>query len=170
MCGITGISNIKNELIDISILKNMTNSLRYWGPNDEGYLFADVQNGKFETRTGNGTVSEHTTKDIDELLDFMCDLTLGHRRLFIFDLSVREHQPMDNGDGSVWIIHNGEIFNFAEIRNELKTADTEVVIKSYQGWVIECVDRFNGQYAFCIYDRENKRIFCSRDRYGSCLC
>lgn len=102
------------------------------------------------------------------------DVTLGHRRLSIFDLSNKGKQPMSFGDGRYVLTFNGEIYNFAEVREELKgkgykfTSDTdsEVILAAYIEWQEQCVDKFNGMWAFAIYDRQQRKLFLCRDRFG----
>ncbi|TAL69640.1 MAG: asparagine synthase (glutamine-hydrolyzing) [Bacteroidetes bacterium] len=99
---------------------------------------------------------------------------LLHRRLSIIDLSDSGHQPMSYNDGNLWITFNGEIYNYLEIKGELinkgyrfiSNSDTEVMLTAYQEWGEKCVERFNGMWAFAIYDRQKQLIFCSRDRLG----
>jgi asparagine synthase (glutamine-hydrolysing) len=99
---------------------------------------------------------------------------LGHRRLAILDLSERGKQPMSYLEGRYWITFNGEIYNFVEIKKELSTkgyrfqseSDTEVVLAAYVEWGEKCLDKFNGMWAFVIWDREKKELFLSRDRFG----
>jgi asparagine synthase (glutamine-hydrolysing) len=101
------------------------------------------------------------------------NLYLGHRRLSILDLSCAGHQPMHHESGT-WIVFNGEIYNFIELRDELKKegyrfatgTDTEVILATYDKWGERCVSRFNGDWAFCIFDPYRQRLFLSRDRYG----
>jgi len=101
------------------------------------------------------------------------NLALGHRRLSIIDLSENSAQPMFFGDKYV-IVFNGEIYNYVELRNELKilgytfktTGDTEVILAAYDFWKENCVTHFNGMWAFCIYDKTADKLFCSRDRFG----
>ncbi len=106
---------------------------------------------------------------------FQCDeTTLGHCRLAIFDTSDAGKQPMVSEDGRFVITYNGEIYNFIELRHELQKqgvsfhsdSDTEVVLAAYQVWGEECQNRFNGMWAFAIYDRVKKSLFLSRDRFG----
>jgi len=137
MCGINGFNFVSPDLI-----KKMNNSLKYRGPDDEGEF-------------------------IDETV------SLGHRRLSIIDLSENGKQPMSNEDGKIWITFNGEIYNYGELRNELKEnhvfksdTDTEIIIHAYEEWGFECVKKFNGMWAFCIYDQEKNIFFLSRDRLG----
>lgn len=107
------------------------------------------------------------------------DIILGHRRLSIIDLSSSGHQPMGYGTLSdqsqrYQIVFNGEIYNYLEIRNELiakgyifhTQSDTEVILASYDCWREKCLDRFNGMWAFAIWDNKEHKLFLSRDRFG----
>ncbi len=102
------------------------------------------------------------------------DVTLAHRRLSIIDLSEDGSQPMAYADGRYMITFNGEIYNYIEVKERLKKAgyvfhndsDTEVILAAYHAWGEECVSHFNGMWAFAIYDREEKELFLSRDRFG----
>jgi asparagine synthase (glutamine-hydrolysing) len=99
---------------------------------------------------------------------------LGHRRLAIIDLSEAGAQPMADGSGRYVITFNGEIYNYLELRAELQTAgaqfrshsDTEVILQAYRHWGESCLQRFNGMFAFALYDTFERRLFCARDRYG----
>jgi len=98
---------------------------------------------------------------------------LGHRRLSIIDLSAAADQPMEYA-GQYWIVYNGEVYNYIELRDELMAAgyvfrtrsDTEVILAAYDKWGPDCVRRFNGMWAFALLDKERNRLFCSRDRFG----
>jgi asparagine synthase (glutamine-hydrolysing) len=98
---------------------------------------------------------------------------LGHRRLSIIDIE-GGHQPMSNAEGTVWIVHNGEIYNFRELGKELEQADfsfrtrsdTEVILAAYEKWGEGCLDRLNGIFAFGIWDKINNRLLLARDRLG----
>lgn len=102
------------------------------------------------------------------------NISLGHRRLSIIDLSENGKQPMSNEDNSIWITYNGEIYNFQELREELEirghvfksNTDTEVIVHSYEEWGKDCVNRFNGMFAFAIWNSEKKELFIARDRFG----
>ncbi|MCR5356789.1 MAG: asparagine synthase (glutamine-hydrolyzing) [Lachnospiraceae bacterium] len=102
------------------------------------------------------------------------DVTLGHRRLAILDLTENGTQPMMYDDGRYVLVFNGEIYNFVEIRDELKEkgygffsdSDSEVILASYIEWKEKCLDRFNGMWAFLIWDRREETLFVSRDRFG----
>ena len=101
-------------------------------------------------------------------------LVLGHTRLSIIDLSNSANQPMSDTDNNLQISFNGEIYNYQEIKNQLiplgyrfrTNSDTEVVLKSYIQWGKECVNKFRGMFAFCIYDKQKKYLFLARDRFG----
>lgn len=101
-------------------------------------------------------------------------VTLSHRRLAIIDLSPAGHQPMCNEDGSVWIVFNGEVYNFGGLRDELIAAghsfrsrtDTETLIHGYEEWGEGVVSRLRGMFAFAIWDSRRRRLFLARDRVG----
>lgn len=100
--------------------------------------------------------------------------TLGHRRLSILDLSDAGSQPMSDATGRYWLTFNGEIYNFLELREELKKkgyafrgeSDSEVILAAFAEWKEECLQRFNGMWAFAIWDTRERRLFISRDRFG----
>lgn len=102
------------------------------------------------------------------------DAALGHVRLSIIDLSESASQPMQNEDSNLSIVHNGEIYNYLELRDVLKRSghvfrsrsDTEVILHAYEEWREDCVKHFNGMWAFAILDRRRRQLFCSRDRFG----
>jgi asparagine synthase (glutamine-hydrolysing) len=99
---------------------------------------------------------------------------LSHRRLKIIDLTDAAHQPMSNEDGSIWLTYNGEIYNFADIRQELvrrghrfkSGTDSEVILHGYEEWGLECLRRFNGMFAFALWDDTRRRLWLVRDRLG----
>jgi asparagine synthase (glutamine-hydrolysing) len=101
-------------------------------------------------------------------------IVLGHRRLKIIDLSENASQPMSNQDGSIWLTYNGEIYNYKELDAILKSkgyvyrsqSDSETIIHAYEEWGEACVERFNGMFAFAIWDERKKQLFCARDRFG----
>jgi asparagine synthase (glutamine-hydrolysing) len=145
MCGIAGILNFRGK-VDPVVLDHFTDSLAHRGPDGRG-IFIDNSIG------------------------------LGHRRLAILDLSDAGKCPMAYGgkDGKrYWITYNGEIYNFLELRNELKKlgytfrteTDTEVILASYAKWGKDCLLRFNGMWAFAIWDSTEQKLFIARDRFG----
>lgn len=141
MCGINGIYGLNDEVQSKTMIAKMNTALSHRGPDDEG-IFA-----------------EHK-------------IALGHRRLSIIDLSAAGHNPMFSNDKRYCIIHNGEIYNFREIKNELKdydfktSTDTEVVLAAYSQWGKDCLQKFNGMFAFAIWDTFKKELFIARDRLG----
>jgi len=101
-------------------------------------------------------------------------LSLAHRRLAIIDLDTRSNQPMQYAGGNLWLVFNGEIYNYRELREELQaagcefrtTSDTEVILAAWQRWGSEMLTRFNGMFAIVLYDRTQQRLFLARDRFG----
>ena len=101
-------------------------------------------------------------------------VALGFRRLAIIDLSDAGQQPFASDDGSLQLLHNGEIYNYRELRRELEAhghrfrsqTDTEVIVRAYEEWGDDCVRRFNGMWALALWDGRKRRLFCSRDRFG----
>lgn len=177
MCGISGV--IACCSVNNQGLRKMNEIIHHRGPDDEGYvLFSEVD---FEVLGGAETATEswqslesYSPKSHISTSTFNARVGLGHRRLSIIDLSPKGHQPMCSQDERYWITFNGEVYNYLEIREELISlgytfytdTDTEVILTAYQEWGIECQHRFNGMWAFAIYDRENESIFLSRDRFG----
>lgn len=148
MCGIAGIvsSGALKGLITPERIKNMTDSIRHRGPDGEGMY-----------------LEENETTAIG----------LGHRRLAINDPTERSSQPMHYLDQYV-VIHNGEIYNFREIRQSLgqkgyqfrSLGDTEVIAAAWDAFGPECVHLFEGMFAFAVWDRRQQKLFCARDRFG----
>src|SRR5262245_15938511 len=97
---------------------------------------------------------------------------LGQNRLSIIDLSSAGHQPMSNADGTLWMVLNGEIYNYVELRRELadypyrSQTDTEVAIAAYERWGSACLDRFIGMFTILIWDTRSRELFAARDRFG----
>ncbi|RYZ18996.1 MAG: asparagine synthetase B, partial [Sphingobacteriales bacterium] len=144
MCGIAGIIASDIRQVTEHGLKLMTDSLAHRGPDGEQHWISpDGQAG------------------------------FGHRRLAILDLSEAAAQPMHYGDRYT-IIHNGEIYNYIELRTSLKSkgytfnsgSDTEVILAAYDFYGHDCITRFEGMFAFAIWDRQEKKLFAARDRFG----
>ena len=99
---------------------------------------------------------------------------LAHRRLAIIDLSPAGHQPMHDASGMLSIIFNGEIYNFQELRSQLKGkghqfrshSDTEVILAAYCEWGTDCLSHLNGMFAFALWDEAQQKLFCARDHLG----
>ena len=119
------------------------------------------------------SVINHRGPD-DEGIYVKGNVGLAHKRLSILDLSPAGHQPMSNEDGSIWIVFNGEIYNFLDLRDDLQKrghtfrsrTDTETIIHLYEEKGVECVHDLRGMFAFAIWDENKKRLFCARDRAG----
>lgn len=175
MCGITVFFH--KEKINREFYERFIFSLKriaHRGPDDEGVVLINTQNGNYKiisTELTHKDVAETATIEDVNVEEY--NLALGHRRLSIIDLSVGGHQPMRGNDGS-WIAFNGEIYNYIELREELKTlgstfktnSDTEVVLEAYRTWGEECLNKFNGMWAMCIWDAPQKKIVISNDRFG----
>jgi|TARA_Y100000310_G_scaffold291793_1_gene320005 asparagine synthase (glutamine-hydrolysing) len=136
---------LNGEPVDQAVLDRFTDSLTHRGPN------------------GRGTY-----------IDTRPEIGLGHRRLAILDLSKAGQQPMSYANDRYWITYNGEVYNFLELKQELarkghrfrSESDTEVILAAYTEWGEECQLRFNGMWAFAIWDSRERRLFLSRDRFG----
>lgn len=143
MCGIAGIINFDGRPPLKEAIKEMTNALSHRGPDDEGFYFEE-------------------------------GIALGHRRLSIIDLSPASHQPICNEDETIWLTYNGEIYNYQELTSELKNkghifkskTDSEVILHAYEEWNEGCLNKFNGMWAFALWDLRKKQLFCARDRFG----
>jgi asparagine synthase (glutamine-hydrolysing) len=143
MCGIAGTFHFDTgRAVNRALLEDMTNALSHRGPDGKGF---------------------YVNKNIG----------LGHRRLAIIDLSTGD-QPMFSKDKNLVIVYNGEIYNYLELKEELKslgyrfltTSDTEVILSAYQEWGFNCQNKFNGMWAFAIWDSRQRHLFLSRDRVG----
>ena len=179
MCGISAIISFEESDI-VSNIFNMTKLVRHRGPDDEGYAVfggnpADIRiyggDDTPESVYGSGLNYTPTQKHPTEVHG---KLALGHRRLSIIDLSAKGHQPMSYKNGRYWIVYNGEIYNYIEIRAELvkkghcfvSGTDTEVILAAYDEWGEDCLNHFNGMWAFVIYDTIGEKVFAARDRFG----
>ncbi|MCW8932314.1 MAG: asparagine synthase (glutamine-hydrolyzing) [Gammaproteobacteria bacterium] len=187
MCGITGVISLNSLSVNIADAKPMVDKLIHRGPDDAGYLFFHTSCRHRNNVSFYQNLTDNKHKHLTELLPPIenkvlqrelnqhdWDLFFGHRRLSILDTSSAGHQPMSDLSKNIWIVYNGEIYNFKEIRSELEKkghqfvtgTDTEVIIYAYIEWGIECIHKFNGMFAFSLYDNFNKKIFLVRDRYG----
>ena len=142
MCGITGIYAPDGAPIDPARLQAMTDAIAHRGPDGSGRLL-------------------------------LPGIGLGHRRLSIIDLEGGS-QPLGNEDGQVQVVFNGEIYNYVELREELQRAghvfrtrsDTEVIVHAWEQWGSACVSRFNGMFAFALWDHRERQLFIARDHLG----
>ena len=184
--GVSFKQNVANALL----LKEMTDAIKHRGPDDEGYLIKD-KNG---IRSFSGVDSPAEIQSVYPLFNVEIDSTfpakgyssvnpfkmgnfilgMGFRRLSILELKPIGHQPMYDKELGIAICYNGEIYNYLELKAELKAkgykffsnSDTEVIIKAYHFWGEDCVLHFNGMWAFSLWDERKDLLFCSRDRYG----
>ena len=146
MCGIYGYVTSEGA-VDKEILRAMGDCLKHRGPDDSGEVVRNI--GGFS-------------------------VGLGHKRLSIIDLSIGGRQPIANEDETIWITFNGEIYNFTELRDELKKkghrfksrTDTEVIVHLYEELGTACLNRLNGMFAFALWDERRKTLFLARDRMG----
>ena len=154
MCGITGaIWTDPRQAVDAQILSRMTDALRHRGPDDCGYYDSEYQ--------------------LRPPYEAMPGVALGHRRLSIIDVE-GGHQPMSNEDGTVWVVFNGEIYNFTTLRNRLEGAghsfrtrsDTETIVHLYENEGLDCFSHLNGMFAVAIWDANRRRLVLARDRLG----
>ncbi|MDI1355876.1 MAG: asparagine synthase (glutamine-hydrolyzing) [bacterium] len=179
MCGIAGIILKQQGALSLhEKIGAMSSAIQHRGPDGEGFMLANKTNctpyfNSLKTNYQNTHLAYIPTKELphnssDDILAF------AHRRLAIIDLSETGHQPMCDSTGDLWITYNGEVYNFLELRAELQAlghqfisqSDTEVVLHAYREWGPACVNRFNGMWAFCIYDVKKAQCFASRDRFG----
>lgn len=178
MCGIAGIFELAQASVrQLPHVAAMTRAMRHRGPDDEGYVA--VIEGQVRHFVGAETPSAVRSRFrvsplVSQAFEHRSILAMGHRRLSILDISPAGHQPMSDPRGRYWIVYNGEIYNFREIRVELELlghrfktgSDTEVILASYGEWQENCLSRFNGDFAFAIWDNEEQSLFCARDRIG----
>lgn len=175
MCGISILYN--NQKITKEIYVDFIYSLKkinHRGPDDEGVVLINTLTNEFKiVKIGGSHCNSNQQVDISMIDIENFNLIFGHKRLSIIDLSSQGHQPMQGIDGS-WIVFNGEIFNYIELREELKAfgcqfhtqSDTEVILEAYRIWGKECLNKFNGMWSICIWDAPQKKLFVSNDRFG----
>ncbi|MGI8837267.1 MAG: asparagine synthase (glutamine-hydrolyzing) [Pyrinomonadaceae bacterium] len=174
MCGIFGIYSKGHTPIGLRALLRSTTTLRHRGPDDEGYSFVNTRTGRTALCSGHDTTPSLNLPPIETLDGEIFDLAFGFRRLSILDLSPAGHQPMASADGTCWIVYNGEIYNYLELRTELADhgfgfhtgTDTEVILAAYRHWGVDCLSHFNGMWAFAIWDSLKRCLFLARDRFG----
>ena len=177
MCGIYGIWHTGGRQVDLNALRKAVASLRHRGPDDEGYLLVDTRSARATLAGGDRTRPELGLPPLGHFAGVIgerYDLALGFRRLSILDLSPAGHQPMCSHDGRLWLVFNGEVYNYIELRRELEAAgdtfttgtDSEVILAAYRRWGPDCLSRFNGMWALAIWDGDARRLFLARDRFG----
>ncbi|MES2306538.1 MAG: asparagine synthase (glutamine-hydrolyzing) [Gemmatimonadota bacterium] len=162
MCGIAGLWRRRgSDPADGSRVERMAATLYHRGPDDHGFLLADTTSGR--SSAGRSVAAS-----------FLPDLLLASRRLSIIDLGPSGQQPIANERGDIFVVFNGAIHNFVELRTELESlghtfrsaTDTEVIVHAYEEWGEACTRRFNGMWAFVLWDSRRGELLCSRDRFG----
>jgi asparagine synthase (glutamine-hydrolysing) len=161
MCGIAGVICKNSPLSATEIALKMSRVIKHRGPDGEGLLaIAENNSTPFKTSESEKFTSSSTPYIPKEeyKTPANCFAAFAHRRLAIIDLNDTGHQPMCDKSQKIWITYNGEIYNYKELRDELKglghnfvsESDTEVILNAYKQWGQDCVKRFNGMWAFCI--------------------
>lgn len=167
MCGIAGMIAAQPDRELAGHVARMTQRLFHRGP-DDGGLVAFLASDQLRF-SGLGAQREAVVAPTEPAL-----AALGARRLAILDLSPRGRQPMASADGRTWLAFNGEVYNYRELRAELRAAgrtfvsdsDTEVVLAAWQAWGRACFERFDGMWAVALYDRAERRLMLARDPFG----
>jgi asparagine synthase (glutamine-hydrolysing) len=187
MCGIAGIVSLNRRTVEPRAIKRMCDILAHRGPDDAGYVFFRLS----ENKLGEGgywcgfaePAFKHLNEHLpvfggeyftEEMSKHQFDIALGHRRLSIIDLTHYGHQPMSSSDRRFWVVYNGEIYNYPEIKAGLvgrghvfrTRSDTEVLLHLWEEYGVACLPMLNGMFAFAIYDRVKNELFLARDRYG----
>jgi asparagine synthase (glutamine-hydrolysing) len=174
MCGINGIFSKKVGTNFLSVGSRMNMLIKHRGPDDEGSV-------SFDAHRAYPLASPRSVKKL-EGVNYLAFTEppaesigwFGHQRLSIIDLSALGHEPMADETGNYWITYNGEVYNYLELKKELQklgvsfksNTDSEVVLKAYIQWGEACLHKFNGMWAFAIYNVKEQKIFASRDRFG----
>jgi asparagine synthase (glutamine-hydrolysing) len=182
MCGISALITPHPMPLSEPIVR-MTRAVQHRGPDDEGYLYA-AMNGSSAALCAAGPDTPREVlhapypwcprHEPAAAMPASCRVALGHRRLSILDVSAAGHQPMSTRDRGVWVVFNGEIYNYIELRAELARAgaefqtdcDTEVLLAAYTKWGVDCLQRLHGMFAFVLYDAHRQLVFAARDRFG----
>jgi asparagine synthase (glutamine-hydrolysing) len=159
MCGIAGLVMTPPAVVRGEQIKAFSRRLAHRGPDDFGWL---------HSRNGSIRLERDVTDDV------LADVILIHRRLSILDLTATGWQPMGTPDGRYFIVFNGEIYNYLELRHELEAlghefrshSDTEVLLSAYAEWGHEALNRFVGMFAFAILDLQTRKVFLARDFFG----
>jgi asparagine synthase (glutamine-hydrolysing) len=160
----------------------MNDMVRHRGPDDEGFLLLESHVAAPHACGGPDTPEDAYHRQspfmpearIEACENMPVVFALGHRRLAILDLSVGGHQPMCTPDRHYWIVYDGKVYNYLELKSELEAigyrfqsrSDTEVILAAFQEWGHACMRRFVGMWAFAIHDRRRKELFLARDRFG----
>jgi asparagine synthase (glutamine-hydrolysing) len=180
MCGIAGIIHKQKEDSIKDSIFDMSQAIKHRGPDGEGFTFfsESIEIPAYSNDTPKVNIESNRflfnpkkgLKDVSSNYH----MAFAHRRLSIIDLSESGHQPMCDMSSNYWITFNGEIFNYLELKAELKEkghqfltqTDTEVILAAYKEWGTNCLEKFNGMFALALYDKLKQEVFCARDRVG----
>ena len=160
--------------MDLAALHRATTLLSHRGPDDEGYLLVNTQKDRVFPCGGADSDPKLGLPPVQDFYGEFFDLAFGFRRLAILDLSPSGHQPMSNEDGRLWLMLNGEVYNYLDLRQDLErqghrfrsVSDTETILHGYEARGEKILDHLNGMFGFVLWDRREKKLFCARDRLG----
>ena len=168
MSGISGI-HYNNSLENSTDIQNMMKSIVHRGPDEEGFISV---NSKDKSITELGFSKYSSSLIPISNYTSTADLYLGHRNLILDAYSEYDHQPISNDNKNIWLVYDGEIYNYNKIKNNLNeykfkyNTDTETILYAYEKWDISCLSHFNGNWSFVIYDSTKNILFGARDRFG----
>lgn len=173
MCGILGTISADSPIQIGAVVRALT-TLRHRGPDDEGYAILGPAQESMEVFGGLDTPSSLALRELHTNDEAPTRLTLAHRRLSILDLSDAGHQPMCDPAGRYWLIFNGEIYNYLELRSVLEReghsfrtkTDSEVLLTAWRTWGQEALDRIRGMFAFAVVDLGARTLTLVRDQLG----
>ncbi len=168
MCAIAGLYEASGRPVEPVVLERMIQVQAHRGPDGQGMALLSTDPALRPISVGGPEVARQHAPVSGYSIGF------GHRRLAIIDPSPLGHQPMSTEDGRCWVTYNGEIYNYLELREELRAngyrfrsgSDTEVLLAAYRQWGEGCLARLNGMFAFALWDGVRRRLFCARDRMG----
>ncbi|MGD9153208.1 MAG: asparagine synthase (glutamine-hydrolyzing) [Gammaproteobacteria bacterium] len=160
MCGFAGVLKSSKQKISDGLIQSMGNIIAHRGPDDRGEVFINTDTGQSKTSSVDNS--------------FCANLGFAFRRLSILDLSHAGHQPMCNNDQSIWLVFNGEIYNYRELQQQLigkgrrfiSHTDTEIILALYEEYGEEAFKKLNGMFAIALWDQRKKSLFLVRDRFG----
>jgi asparagine synthase (glutamine-hydrolysing) len=175
MCGIAGVVRLDEKDVDTGAFYTALSLMTHRGPDDEGVVLIDSNTEKFEERGGADTPHELGLADIHVPMTLKSRVVLGNRRLSIIDLTIKGHQPQKNEDHTIWVVLNGEVYNYRELKRELTKAgheflsdsDTEVIVHGYEQWGMDLLlSKMIGMWGFALWDQSLKKLYLVRDRFG----
>ncbi len=172
MCGIVGFVNFKNTL-KLHDLKVANSKIAHRGPDDEGYYYSDEDSSSILVGDDSNNYCKEKYQNIENRYSISPKIGIAHRRFSIINTSHQGFQPMISENQEYILVFNGEIFNYLELKEELKDSysfttntDTEVILAAYKKWGDECFSKFNGFWSICIVDRKKEKVILSKDRFN----